>query len=40
VNQDPYQSGWIIEVEPSDSKSLDALMDASSYQKMLQDTAE
>jgi len=40
VNQDPYQSGWIIEVEPSDSKPLDALMDASSYQKMLQDKAE
>ncbi len=40
VNQDPYQTGWIIEVEPSDSKPLDALMDASSYQKMLQDKAE
>ena len=40
VNQDPYQAGWIIEVEPSDSKSLEAMMDASSYQKMLQDKAE
>jgi glycine cleavage system H protein len=40
VNQDPYQTGWIIEVEPSDAKPLDALMDASSYQKMLQDTAK
>ncbi len=40
VNQDPYQTGWIIEVEPSDSKPLDTLMDASSYQKMLQDKAE
>jgi glycine cleavage system H protein len=39
VNQDPYQAGWLVEVEPSDAKQLDALMDAAAYQKLLQDQA-
>ncbi|MCQ2180965.1 MAG: glycine cleavage system protein GcvH [Bacteroidales bacterium] len=30
VNEDPYAS-WIIKVEMSDTKELDALMNASSY---------
>ncbi|MHB8879581.1 MAG: glycine cleavage system protein GcvH [Myxococcaceae bacterium] len=39
VNQDPYQAGWIVEVEPSDPKQYDALLDAPSYEKLLRETA-
>jgi glycine cleavage system H protein len=35
VNQDPYRAGWIIEIEPSNTKELDGLMDAATYQKSL-----
>ena len=35
VNKDPYQAGWIIEIEPSEPKQLDALLDAAAYQKLL-----
>lgn len=35
VNQDPYGSGWLIEVEPSDPKQLDALLDADGYEKVV-----
>ena len=35
VNSDPYGAGWIIEVEPSDSKELAGLMDASAYENLL-----
>ncbi len=38
VNQDPYQKGWILEVEPSDLKQLDALLDAAAYEKLLADS--
>src|SRR3954465_13316506 len=27
VNQDPYQAGWIMEVEPADPKQYDGLLD-------------
>ncbi len=35
INSDPYGAGWIIEVEPSDSKELAGLMDASAYENLL-----
>jgi glycine cleavage system H protein len=35
VNEDPYGNGWIIEVEPSDSKQLAGLLDASAYAELL-----
>lgn len=38
VNQDPYDGGWIVEIEPSDPKQLDALMDADGYEKLLAST--
>ncbi len=31
VNQDPYGQGWMIKVELSDSKELEALMDPDKY---------
>jgi glycine cleavage system H protein len=35
VNMDPYGAGWIIEVEPSDSKQLAGLLDAKAYAELL-----
>lgn len=35
VNQDPYNAGWIIEVELADTKQLDSLMDAAAYDQLL-----
>ncbi|HYO55351.1 glycine cleavage system protein GcvH [Archangium sp.] len=35
VNSDPYGAGWIIELEPSDSKELAGLMDATAYGNLL-----
>lgn len=35
VNADPYGAGWIVEVEPSDSKQLTGLLDASAYADLL-----
>jgi glycine cleavage system H protein len=39
VNSDPYLAGWIVEVELSDTKQLDGLMDAGAYEKLLADQA-
>ncbi len=39
VNQDPYQAGWIIEIEPSDPKQVETLLDASTYEKLLSDSS-
>src|SRR5918996_1554275 len=35
VNQAPYGAGWLIEIEPSDPKQLDALLDADGYEKVV-----
>ena len=31
VNQDPYEGGWLIKIEPSDVSELDDLMSAEEY---------
>jgi glycine cleavage system H protein len=31
VNDSPYEGGWMIRVQPSDSDEFDALMDAEEY---------
>jgi glycine cleavage system H protein len=31
INEDPYEEGWMIAIEPSDPKELEALMDAKAY---------
>jgi glycine cleavage system H protein len=36
VNSDPYEAGWLFEVEPSDPAELDALLDADSYGPLTQ----
>jgi glycine cleavage system H protein len=35
VNADPYGSGWILEIEPSDTQQLTGLMDAAAYAELL-----
>ena len=35
VNTDPYEAGWMIEVQPSNLKELDELMDRTAYIEML-----
>ncbi len=36
VNEDPYGAGWLIQVEPSDPRQLDQLLDSAAYQKLIQ----
>ena len=31
VNQEPYKTGWMVRVEPSDVSELEKLMDATGY---------
>ncbi|WP_342381447.1 glycine cleavage system protein GcvH [Myxococcus stipitatus] len=38
LNSDPYTDGWIIEIEFSDSKELNELLDAAAYAKLLQNS--
>ncbi len=37
VNKDPYQGGWLIEVEAADARQIDQLMDAAAYEKLVQE---
>jgi glycine cleavage system H protein len=34
VNQDPYGSGWMFDVELSDPTEVDGLMDAAAYREL------
>ena len=40
INEDPYEEGWMIQVEASDLKELESLLDAAGYQKFLQEESE
>lgn len=33
VNSDPYGEGWIVKITPSSVEDVDALLDASAYEK-------
>ena len=35
VNTDPYDTGWMVKIEVSDSKEIDTLSDADAYEKMV-----
>jgi len=37
VNEDPYEEGWMIAVEPSDPKELQELMDAKAYRAFVEE---
>jgi glycine cleavage system H protein len=36
VNQDPYGSGWLFKVKPSNSAEMSQLLDASAYGKVVE----
>ncbi|NOY37977.1 MAG: glycine cleavage system protein GcvH [Chlorobi bacterium] len=35
VNKDPYGEGWLIKIKVHDPAEVDALMDATAYQQMI-----
>jgi glycine cleavage system H protein len=37
INEDPYEEGWMIVVEPSDPKELGELMDAKTYRAFVEE---
>jgi glycine cleavage system H protein len=37
INEDPYEEGWMIAIEPADPKELDALMDVKAYQAFVEE---
>ena len=36
VNRDPYGKGWMIKIAPSDPSELDELLDAESYEELVE----
>jgi glycine cleavage system H protein len=40
INESPYEKGWIAVVEMSDESELEALMDASDYEKHLEEESK
>jgi glycine cleavage system H protein len=40
INQDPYQEGWMIQVEIGDPRELAELLDVTAYKKLLEAEAE
>ncbi|GAO04505.1 glycine cleavage system protein GcvH [Anaeromyxobacter sp. PSR-1] len=37
INEDPYEEGWMITIEPSDPKDLETLMDAAAYKAFVEE---
>jgi glycine cleavage system H protein len=37
INEDPYEEGWMIVIEPADPKELEALMDAKTYRSFVEE---
>jgi len=40
LNEDPYDEGWMIKIEMSDTSEADKLMDAAAYQKYIEDESK
>lgn len=40
VNEDPYDEGWMIQVELANPDEVKGLMDAAAYQRFLAESAE
>jgi len=40
INQDPYEEGWMIQVEFTDPRELQDLLDQAAYQKFVEEEAE
>ena len=39
VNQDPYEKGWMIKVEPSSPAELEALLTSDQYERVVAESA-
>ncbi len=37
INEDPYEEGWMVVIEPSDPAEVEALMDAKAYRAFLEE---
>jgi len=37
VNEDPYEEGWMIVVEPSDPAEVDQLLDVKAYRAFVEE---
>jgi glycine cleavage system H protein len=37
INEDPYEEGWMIVIEPADPNEVDALMDAKTYKSFVEE---
>ena len=40
INEDPYDEGWMVKVELSDSSELDELMDAAGYEACIKEESK
>ncbi|MBI5070328.1 MAG: glycine cleavage system protein GcvH [Deltaproteobacteria bacterium] len=40
INEDPYEEGWMIQIEMSDPKELSDLLAKAAYQKFVEEDAE
>ncbi len=40
INEDPYEEGWMIQVELANTAELAELLDAAGYQKFIEDEQE
>lgn len=40
INTDPYGEGWLWQLKPADAKSVESLLDAGGYAKLLAETEE
>ena len=40
INEDPYDEGWLVKIEPDDQGELDELMDSDDYETYLSEMEE
>ncbi|MCK4910894.1 MAG: glycine cleavage system protein GcvH [Thermodesulfovibrionales bacterium] len=40
MNEDPYEKGWIAEIELSDPSELEDLMDSSDYERFVEEESD
>jgi glycine cleavage system H protein len=40
INEDPYEEGWLIQVELADPKEFEGLMDAAAYKAFVEEQGE
>jgi len=40
INEDPYDEGWMVKVELSDSSEIDELMDAAAYEQYIKEESK